>query len=301
MKKIMVFKCEDNACKDCRKQKGLYEEGVAPKPPLHPNCKCKLEEVKYSLGDKYATQPLKPAENVASDEPLKPITKLSPATPSNQNEPAEPIRDPGIPQSLSYVETYERAAEIMQESNSIDHLSSKGLELLLKYETPYDRYFIKDENGRKIGIKPYDAQDGGITVGFGHHITMHAFLTDSKAYDLATRNISIAEAESLLANDAIEFENKVKAMMKRHNIYLTQNEFDALTIQTYNFGNVNHYLQLLKDGNRDYNDWMAVTVERMEPNRKTPNYVGLMNRRYQELDLFFYGDYNGGPDVRKYP
>lgn len=32
---------------------------------------------------------------------------------------------------------------------------------------------------------------------------------------------------------------------------------------------------------------MKLITERMEANRQTAFYIGLMNRRYQELDLFF--------------
>ncbi|MBQ8510568.1 MAG: glycoside hydrolase family protein [Clostridia bacterium] len=205
-----------------------------------------------------------------------------------------------VPQSLSYVMSVNEAFDIMNESDNLTHVSDQMIELLKKYETQYSRYLIKDVQGNIIGIKPHDVGDGGITVGFGHFISNKELRTDAEAYKLAQRNLSVEEATAIMKTDLERFEKQILNLMKRNEIYLVQHEFDALVLQAYNYGNVNYLTDLLKSGNRDRNKWIEVITERMEVN-KGKFYNGLMNRRYQEMDLFLYGDYNGGPDVIKYP
>lgn len=189
---------------------------------------------------------------------------------------------------------------IIHESNNLTHVSDKMVELLKKYETPYSKYLIKDSDGNILGIKPHDVGDGGITVGYGHFISKNTMKNDISAYLLTQRNLSVKEATALMKSDLEHFEKQILNLMHKHDIYLVQHEFDALVLQAYNYGNVNYLTELLKSGSRDRQEWIEVITKRMEVNRGK-FYNGLMNRRYQEMDLFLYGDYNGGPDVKKYP
>lgn len=279
-KKYLQFHSSDRSCKVCKQlDKSVFHPENAPHLPIHVNCQCSYEEVSHFC-----------------DTNQKVITSM----PSPKNKETEHIEEPNIPQSLSYVNDISTARKIMEESDLINSVSDDAIALLKKYETPYSRSLIKDANGNIIGIKPYNVGDGGITVGFGHFISSSDILKNSRWYDYANRNISIDEANALLKEDLSKFENHVRSIMDKNDVYLTQNEFDALVIQAYNYGNVNYLTDILKSGTRDRQKWLDVITERMEPNKKTAFYDGLMNRRIQELDLFLYGDYNGGPDVKKY-
>lgn len=280
---LWQFHCMSNdPCKFCLQYNGkIFEENDMPQIPLHPNCKCFYEMVI----DSYEGE-------------LKEVT-TSPSSMALQ--PSEHIDEPQLPQSLSYLTSINRAHEIMRESQNLSHISDAAIELLLKYETPYSKYLIKDNDGNILGIKPYNVGDGGITVGFGHFISYNTMAKDLNAYKLTQRNLSIDEAISLLKSDLEYFETQVLNLINENEIYLTQNEFDALVLQAYNYGNIKYLTDLLKSGSRDRDEWIQVITKRMEKNKGTNFYNGLMNRRYQEVDLFLYGDYNGGPDVKKYP
>jgi Phage-related lysozyme (muraminidase) len=104
-----------------------------------------------------------------------------------------------------------------------------------------------------------------------------------------------------MKQDLIRFENNVLKIMRENEIYLRQHEFDALVSMTYNLGSIYFLVDLLKTGNRNLSDWRDIITIRMVKNKGTEHYYGLMNRRYQEINLFLYCDYEGGPDVKTYP
>jgi Phage-related lysozyme (muraminidase) len=104
-----------------------------------------------------------------------------------------------------------------------------------------------------------------------------------------------------MKQDLIRFENYIFKVMEDNDIYLRQTEFDALVLMSYNLGNIDFLINFLKTGNRNLEDWQEIITIRMKPNEGTKFYIGLMNRRYQEIDLLLYADYYGGPDVKKYP
>ena len=122
-----------------------------------------------------------------------------------------------------------------------------------------------------------------------------------EAQKLASRNLSIEEAYELMKQDLVRFENHILKIMRENEIYLRQHEFDALVLMSYNLGNVNFLVNFLTTGNRNISDWQDIITKRMVVNKGTKFYNGLMNRRYQEINLFLYRDYEGGPDVKTYP
>ncbi len=301
--KLLLYRCyPTDACEDCKKYNNLFfHEDNAPKLPIHENCRCYYEPLnnKHSFNlFSFLANIVKPKNGSSIKSTIS--STPQPSTSSAQGAPEIGIQEPEIPSSLSYITKINDMYSIIHESNNLTHVSDQMVELLKKYETPYSKYLIKDSNGNILGIKPHDVGDGGITVGYGHFISEATMRNDPEAYSLTQRNLSVREATDLMKRDLEHFEKQILNLMRKNDIYLVQHEFDALVLQAYNYGNVNYLTDLLKSGSRDRKKWIEVITERMEVNRGK-FYNGLMNRRYQEMDLFLYADYNGGPDVKKYP
>jgi|GEM_PF-1581315 len=274
-KKRYIFKTDLSAstCKLCKSYEGkVFYEDDLPKIPLHQNCNCVLKLL------------------------------YTPAKKDSPNAPSENIIEPYVPDSLSYLKKLSDVLYVMEESENIEHVSFKAIELLSKYEKPWQpEYLIYDADRNVIGIRPHEIGDGGVTVGFGHYISYDEILNSLEAQNLASRNLSIEEAFELMGQDLIRFENHLFKIMRENEIYLRQHEFDALVLMSYNLGNVNFLVDFLTTGNRTISDWQDIITKRMVANKGTKFYNGLMNRRYQEINLFLYRDYEGGPDVKTYP
>jgi len=102
----------------------------------------------------------------------------------------------------------------------MNQLSSKGLSLLKTLEgfrnAPYD-----DQTG-----KDTDSWVAGATVGFGH-------LIDRDEWDEFKDGVTREEAERLLRQDLRPFVNAVR---NKTQTPLSQHQFDALVIFTFNIG-----------------------------------------------------------------
>lgn len=98
-----------------------------------------------------------------------------------------------------------------------------------------------------------DLDDGGITIGFGTFIN-HGD-TDKKRYYEEKYNITITEGEYLSRDIAMKiykdslsyYEDTVSRFAENNGVDLTQNQFDALTMQAYNRPSDSYFAPYLND------------------------------------------------------
>lgn len=147
-------------------------------------------------------------------------------------------------------------------------LSSKGLEVIKRYET-----FV---------ACPYLDAANIPTIGYGN-----TFYEDGTKVTMNDNEISERSASVLLNNIVVQFEVAVNKLVKRT---LTQNQFDALVIFTYNVGAYAlKQSTLLKRVNEDpkhatipneFTKWTKSAGRRLR---------GLAKRRTEEAFIYYIG------------
>ncbi|MCG8709083.1 glycoside hydrolase family protein [Brenneria sp. 4F2] len=163
---------------------------------------------------------------------------------------------------------------------SVMSFSRQGILLLKQYE--------------ELRLKPYDDQTGkiitnyvaGATIGYGYLISSHA------EFDKFKNGITETQAETLFITTLIKFEDAVKKYVK---VNLTQNEFDALVIFSYNVGVDSPKSgfpgsTMLKVINGLSNEDLD-TAWKMWIKSQGKTMQGLLNRRISELNVFHKGVY----------
>lgn len=139
--------------------------------------------------------------------------------------------------------------------------STKGIDLIKEFEG--------------LRLQAYQCPAGKWTIGYG--------TTKINSMDVSSDMIiSHEEAEQLLRQNLIHFENKV---LKNINVQINQHQFDALVSHTYNTGGSEILFDLINQSspNEVIRNWMEnsyITV-----NNKILN--GLIRRRKAEADLYF--------------
>jgi len=130
---------------------------------------------------------------------------------------------------------------------------------------------IKEFEGLKF--KSYLCPAGVLTIGYGHTGK------DVKP----NQEISIEEAESLLIQDAVKFENAVNRLVK---VEINQNQFDALVSFTYNLGegNLGRSTLLKKINEKDFAGAAPEFMNWTKAGGKVLD--GLKRRRKSEKELF---------------
>jgi len=179
----------------------------------------------------------------------------------------------------------------------------------------------RNSNGSLIGMMPYYVMkngeiagtfvdDGGITIGYGHHINVkewensaepdHKFLSSyvpanvkitgikAKKETLPQSGLIVVPQSTMVPIDIIEsqYDVDVKLHSKaisdwliEKNIKVNQKEFDALVIYRYNRGNMSQSaMQYLETGNKKKDDWKKI-------------WTGGQNRIDKCQELFFGGNY----------
>jgi len=132
--------------------------------------------------------------------------------------------------------------------------SNRGIELIKKYEG--------------LRTSAYRCPAGVYTIGYGH--TKNVKEGDT---------ISIAEAERLLKEDLVKYENNVN---KYNSIYqFKQNEFDALVSFAFNIGSID---QLVQKGKRTKKEIASKILEYNKAGCKVLS--GLTKRRKEESEIF---------------
>ena len=170
--------------------------------------------------------------------------------------------------------------------------------------------FIKNYEG---GFHPkiYDAEDpsneykkgkaGDWTIGYGHKLTANDL--SSGIYD---NGIKKDDASKLFDKDLKSSVDAVNRDLPNAD-KLTQNQFDALVDFTYNIGSGDGFknskvkVAVEKYGDKiansetmqtdDYKINIADVFRHHIPPRTSPINKGIKNRRYNEVQMFLYGDY----------
>ena len=142
------------------------------------------------------------------------------------------------------------------------NLSQEGIELLKGYEG--------------LRLKPYLCSAGKPTIGYGS-----TFYPDGRKVTLQDKPITKEQAERLLSETIKPFERKVNRLLKAP---VTQSQFDALFLHTYNTGGSDTLFRLVNQ-QADMSlieDWW--TTRYITSNgRKTS---GLVRRRREEFELY---------------
>jgi GH24 family phage-related lysozyme (muramidase) len=151
------------------------------------------------------------------------------------------------------------------------HMSKKGLAMLRRFEgCPTDPL-----TGLAV---PYDDR-GSLAICYGHS-------NRSKKPPVVTDElrVTLAECEAILANDMLDYENRVKKTVK---VPLFQHEFDALVSLAYNWGPGNlDRSSLAKLINEGAYPKAAYEIRMILPNPDQKHYAGIKRRRDKEADLF---------------
>lgn len=200
-------------------------------------------------------------------------------------------------------------------------LSRKGMELLKNLELA--DYQLKDiavynDKNDLMGMKPYYVlrrvgdvyeDDGGITIGFGHHISEEEWLNEenedhkllqkyvSKDIEITGKEVKLEDCpvsgviiasdqkipigviNEIFRKDIETYGKKVADYLAEKNIEVSQTEFDALVIYSFNRGKISDDVRkYLESGNRNKEDWGKV-------------WTGGNNRKDACQRLFFEGDY----------
>lgn len=126
----------------------------------------------------------------------------------------------------------------------------------------------------------YQNGGGRETIGYGHLV---------RAGEDWSNGITRDEAERLLNRDLVSAENAVRSLVT---VPLSQHQYDALVIWTYNLGSLNLKTStLLKRLNLgDYNSVPAQMMRWVHVKHKDTGIVekldGLVNRRAKEVELW---------------
>lgn len=134
--------------------------------------------------------------------------------------------------------------------------------------------FIKAFEG--LSLKPYLCSAVKPTIGYGS-----TFYPDGTAVTLNDKPITTDEAEKLLSDTLKPFERKVN---NRITVPITQNQFDALVLHTFNTGGSDTLFRLINQ-RADISlieDWW--TNRYVTANKK--RLAGLVRRRKAEFNLF---------------
>jgi len=134
--------------------------------------------------------------------------------------------------------------------------------------------FIKAFEG--LSLKPYLCSAGKATIGYGS-----TFYPDGRKVKFTDGNITQPEAERLLADTIVPFENKVNRLIT---VPLTQNQFDALVSHTFNTGGSETLFRLINQ-RADISlieDWWCNRY--ITANKK--RLAGLVRRRKAEFNLY---------------
>ena len=141
--------------------------------------------------------------------------------------------------------------------------------------------FLKSWEG--FSSKMYDLNDGGKTIGYGYHIP-------PGQEDQYKNGITEEAASALMHSIMGTYENQVKKFIT---VGLTQNQFDALTIFTYNLaGGLRKATSLVDkvNSNADEQSMRSTWYRYSMPGNSTFHF-GLLNRRIDEYEIWNCGDY----------
>ena len=147
-------------------------------------------------------------------------------------------------------------------------LSSDGLDLLKEYEQFRETAYIAEKNGDKY------------TIGYGFY-NMPGITAES--------TMTLEEAEVILVDKLKEYEGYVRTNV---NVDLTQNQFDALVLFSYNTGASKSDSVWEEINNGNFYQAMIEMAGWRRANGSIER--GLIARRNDEIELFMSGDKTRG-------
>ena len=162
---------------------------------------------------------------------------------------------------------------------------------ILVYSPMLER-FIKDYE--KCSLISYDANPplGDWTIGWGHKL--HEYIGNKNNPNISWTQ---AEADSTFTSDLNRMINTTFVpFLKDNNIMLSQNQFDAMTSFTYNFGeytwDANTGYETIRNfiSAGDYSQAATRVAFSMYMGSRQPD--GLIARRNDEIEMFLYSDYS---------
>lgn len=165
------------------------------------------------------------------------------------------------------VQNFSKFNLISLHCNAAESISENGISLIKEFEG-YTQYAVWDYHQWSIGY------------GTG---------VDKDAYP---NGITEAEADKLLRKAVLVYENYVCDFLKKYNISVTQNQYDALVSFTYNLGNVWKYesevtiRNYLISGISNYTNKQIKDAFMLWCKAGGEILPGLLQRREREADLF---------------
>lgn len=187
------------------------------------------------------------------------------------------------------------------------HFSQSGYQLLIELElgTNLDKldYIEVDENGKIIAVRNHDVGDGGITVGVGIYVTSSNKERIEMLEELGvnwqdtSQWVAFETVQQAFNNISQDYENKVNNLVSKYNLSLSQNQYDALFLFAYNrmalFNEGGAVYNMIDSNNSKFADWREALLEEYKGLSNWNKFGnGWTNRIEDELELYFYGDYN---------
>ncbi|MHB8131614.1 MAG: non-contractile tail sheath protein, partial [Mobilitalea sp.] len=163
--------------------------------------------------------------------------------------------------------------------------------------------FVYDVNGKITGIRAYEVEETGVTLGFGSYtaydnaLGMNELdikygitddLTDEELFDIIIPYQDCIDMMETYIEDSMPF--LVDEFLHFKRIKLIPQEFDMLIIHRYLKYRLNNDMRdILETGNRIREDWFDAMMGDTEEG--SDYYDGWLIRYLEELELFFDGDY----------
>lgn len=164
-----------------------------------------------SVGASAETETMQPTENTETTVATEPVTTTEAATEPSTEPATEPFTEPSTEPTEPTTEPTEP-----EEPDTGLHASDDCI-AILKAEEGFSR------------VPYWDYAQ--YTVGYGTRCP------DDKLEEYTRNGITEAEAEILLRNALNGFENSIKTeLIERHGLTVTQNQFDAMLLFSYNCG-----------------------------------------------------------------
>lgn len=137
----------------------------------------------------------------------------------------------------------------------------------------------------ELRLNPYLDATGHWSVGWGHRL---------RATEPHTEKISLDRAKDYFKQDIYPIEALINHEVR---VTLSQNEYDALVIFTFNIGQLafhdSHVLRLINVGaaQSDIEKWWKAWHKGTVDGKPLQNVPGLVNRRAAEWNIFAKNDY----------
>jgi len=236
---------------------------------------------------------------------------------------------PVVPEMGAMVEEEETVEEVEENKPEEMTTSNEGVDMIAEFELSPGTMWARglgeyDSQGKPIGIYPHYVfkkennrfiSDGGITFGYGHHITQDSYnknennakaivdkyapgalfipsqiLSNGSSYRVpGSSYMPMDEVKALLERDLKKAEDKLNEFLDKHKLKLNQHQFDAMVSFLHNYGiywlerEDKEVMRTFLSGGKGFDDPQKVMDVFMEHDIKS--------RRKEEAKLFSSGKY----------